>query len=288
MALSLQQQYPSSELDITGYAITQFDGNRNITIQPGDSVIIELRFGLPRSATTGKGSKLVSCALAYNFVSAATGDLSAATPTLTRIAQVNGIAESQTALTITSTVPAFQLTSVDTNINRPVSSVTENFDNQATGQSITYLYKVIMTAGAAAVDLEIGGVEVVYQSITGTNALTGTLITNAGATFDEDDSGFQFPVDSSAGAVTITFPDVTAGITPIASYVVRTGGNAINISPHASDYITGLNLNAAKTVDKDYILASPNPGDFITFAANGNATGAWFVVSAGGTWTRQA
>lgn len=288
MALSLQQQYPASELDITGYATTQFDGNRNIIIQPGNSIIIELRFGLPRSATTGKGSKLVSCALAYNFVSAATGDLSAATPTITRIAQVNGIAESQTALTITGTAPAFQLTSADTNINRPVSSVTENFDNQATGQSISYLYKVIMTAGAAAVDLEIGGVEVVYQFIGGDNAVAGTLITNAGATFDEDFSGFQFPVDSSGGAVTITLPNIAAGSTPIASYVVRTGGNAINISPDASDYITGLNLNPTPDVNKDYILASPNPGDFIILAANGNATGGWYVVSAGGTWTRQA
>lgn len=288
MALSLQQQYTAPDLEITGYSITQLDGNRTITIQPADSVTIELRFSLPRSATTGKGSKLVSCALAYNFVSASTGDLSAATPTITRIAQVNGIAESQTALTITGTAPAFQLTSADTNINRPVSSVTENFDNQATGQSISYLYKVIMTAGATAVDLEIGGVEVVYQFIDGNNGLTGTLITNAGTTFDEDDSGFQFPVDSSGGATTITLPDVAAGITPIASYVVRTGGNAINISPHASDYITGLGLNAAKTVDKDYILASPSAGDFIILAANGNATGAWFVVSAGGTWTRQA
>lgn len=288
MALTLQQQFPAAELDITGYSITDRDGNRNIVIQAGTSVVIDLRFGLPRSATTGKGSKLVSCALDYSFVSASTGDLASATPTITRIAQVNGVAESQTAVTITGTAPAFQLTSVDTNINRPVSSVTENFDNQATGQSISYVYSVTMTAGAANVALEIGGVEVVYQSIEGANGLTGTLITNAGATFDEDDSGFQFPIDSSGGATTVTLPDITAGLTPIASYVVRTGGNAINISPHASDYITGIGLNAAKTVDKDYILASPNPGDYIILASNGNATGAWFVVSAGGTWTRQA
>ena len=65
-------------------------------------------------------------------------------------------------------------------------------------------------------------------------------------------------------------------------------GNALNVSPHASDSIQGLGLNAAATVDKDYILATPAVGDFIKIQSDVTAVSSWLVTEAGGTWTREA
>lgn len=285
MALPLQQVFPAKLIEIAGKVTEDKDGNREITLIEDQVIELALRFALPRSSETGKGSTLSGCALNYVINSGGAGALTSAVPAITRYVHVNGVAESTTALTIDSTTPAFELDQTATT-NRPVSSVSEDVDDQATTNSVSYLYTVTITA-ATDCSVIVQGVDVLYNQngLGGDENALATISTDT--TLDVDNSGLLHNIDSSGGAVTLTLPDVTDDEPAVFKVQCLTGGNAINISPDASDYINGLGLNDS-TADKDYIFASPNPGDFIIIQSNGTAAaGGWWVHAGSGTITRE-
>lgn len=283
MALSLQQVFPAKLIEIAGKVSEDKDGNRVLDLYAGQIIVLALRFGLPRSPELGKGSTLTGCALNYVITSGGAGAFTSAVPAITRYVHVNGIAESTTALTIDSTTPAFLLNQSATT-NRPLSAVSEVVDDQVTGQSISYLYTVTITA-AVDCTVEVQGVDVTYSQtgLAGSELALATIA--ASDTLNVDNSGLLHNVDSSAGAVVLTLPATTAGEPAVFKIQCLVGGNAINISPNVADYINGLGLNTS-VVNKDYIFAAPNPGDYITIQSNGVASpGGWWVVSASGTIT---
>lgn len=107
-----------------------------------------------------------------------------------------------------------------------------------------------------------------------------SLLANHSLTANE--SGNTIFVDTSGAAVTLTLPATALGVTY--NIKVSKTGNALNISPNASDLIRGL--DAAGVDDKDIIFASPVVGDFIKLFGDGSV--GWYVQEASGTITREA
>ena len=112
--------------------------------------------------------------------------------------------------------------------------------------------------------------------------ISNTLAKTANYTLAAADSGLDVTVDTSGGAVVFTLPSTVLGLTFTVSVVGI--GSAVNLSPAAADNIQGGSL--APGDDKDFILATPAVGDFITVIADG-AVG-WKVTAIGGTWTGEA
>lgn len=141
---------------------------------------------------------------------------------------------------------------------------------------------VINVVGTSRQGMKAGGapIAVYYDGVPSVAITDGTTLT-AGAS-GTTHIGKALTLDSSAGTVTVTLPAVDTKT--VYSFVVKRGGNQINISPAAADQIIGLGLTAAD--NKDFILASPQAGDSLQIA--GLHADGWVVLSASGTWTREA
>ncbi len=103
-----------------------------------------------------------------------------------------------------------------------------------------------------------------------------------------------------ADGIVITLPSTADGL----AYIIRNGGAKVTngpagavadgtvlvaVSPAAADGITGLGFTA--TINKDALntKATSRVGDEITLLGNGTAgVTAWTVLSAKGTWAREA
>jgi hypothetical protein len=106
-------------------------------------------------------------------------------------------------------------------------------------------------------------------------------------TFDAEDCGKLFCVDSDGDNDALTLPAIADGLSGITIMAVSAFGTTkVVISPAAADKIHGPDITAAD--DKDLILtkATQRRGDFVTLDF-GDADG-YAVVALRGTWAREA
>lgn len=246
------------------------------------------RFALPRSADAGAGSTLLSVALNYRISAGGANCMASVVPSLTRYVEQNGVLQSTSAIAVT-TAPAAVL-SQDTLTTKLVSTVdTPAIDNQAATQTISYLYTVRFTATTACTVLIQGAVT--SYSFDSAPTPADSVSINSNTTLDKSNSGSWHVIDASGGAIVLTLPKANnvapnSNVNTVFNIKCGVAGNQISISPNALDYVNGLGLNAGSTVDKDFILATPAVGDYISIITDG--VNAWQVVNASGTWTREA
>lgn len=294
MSLSFQQLLPAHlvYLDKGGETTYNLAMNQTAKIQAGKTYNIRCRFDLPRTTATGKGTRLNAVSLVYRTVS---GTLTSMTPSLTKYVYTDGSIEGTTGISITTPDADFAtenyvLTTTST-VTRARSAVDSPvFENSVNTESISWLFNVALVASTDG-DIIIHGFEVTYDIDNSGSVIEDLNSGNpytADYTADVAKSGTTALIDSSGGSVTVSLPSLgTSNVGTTLSFKASVdSANAIEISPNASNSISGLNLNAANTVNKDYILAAPRAGDTITLIA-GTATN-WQVLSAAGTWTREA
>lgn len=282
MSILAQQHYPAHLLGSTGQFMTESTGNMIKTFSyVGDACTVFAKFSLPRVPGLLKGATLTGCSISYIVTS---GTLATATPTLTRVVDVNGATQATTTVALNTATPAYVLMAGST-INRPVSSVTTPAaDTDAVTSTVSYLFAVTFTSATNPCTMEIQGVET-YFTLDYSDATNTSATQTANYTYVNSNSGLVQNVSSSIGTVTVTLPtSASSGDTTFVMKVVGVG-NAITVAPNASDYINGLGLNAAHTVNKYYTLATPAIGNSITLTADGG-TG-WHATTSVGTWTRQ-
>jgi len=117
------------------------------------------------------------------------------------------------------------------------------------------------------------------------HAFTVREVLSANKTFDAEDSGKLFWVDTDA--FTITLPAIATGLGGV---VVVNGGSygaiAVTVSPAAADSILGPDITAADDKDLINTKATAKRGDFVQLDL-GDADG-YVVTALRGTWARQA
>lgn len=99
-------------------------------------------------------------------------------------------------------------------------------------------------------------------------------------TADAQDTGKVLVMNAADKAVTL--PATSAGLELVV--MCTSVGDALNISPNASDKIMGPDV--AGVDDKDYILAAAALGDYLVLVGDGSA--GWYVKASRGTWTQEA
>lgn len=99
------------------------------------------------------------------------------------------------------------------------------------------------------------------------------------------DSGKLLNVIADGSVITLPATDVGLCVT-IRNGQASAGTVAVNISPNASDKITGCGL--AGTDNKDLIntKATSRPGDYVELIADGSD--GWFIRRMVGTWEEEA
>ena len=285
MSVPTQYFIPSENVRLQAVndtAYRQDNGFHQYALIAGSANVFQARFAVPRSAESNKGAQVSSLATVYRLVS---GTLASVNVSLTRYTYTDGGVEQSATIAIGAASPAFDLTADATNAVRAVNAVTTpEYENGANTTSSQLVFELTFTTDTACV-LDMFGGDVAYDQDTSSVA-SGIAEETASFTASADNSGMNHPIDSSGGAVTATLPNVTAiGVTLRFTATAATT-NDIAISPDATDSIQGLNLNAGATVDKDYILSDPQPGDYIELVSDGTDT--WRVTAAAGTWTREA
>ena len=266
--------------------------NQKVKFTASSIYNIRCRFDLPRTSATGKGVRLNSVSLLYRVVS---GTLASMTPSLTKYVYTDGSIEGSTGISITTPDADFPtedyvLTTTST-VTRARSAVdSPAFENSVNTESISWLFNVTAVTSTVG-DLIVYGFEVTYDTDNSGSVIEDLNSGNpysTSYTADLAKSGTTALIDSSGGTVVVTLPSVGAADvgTTMSFKASADSVNAIQISPDATDSIQGLNLNSGATANKDYILATPSAGDFITLIV-GTASG-WQVQAAAGTWTREA
>lgn len=301
MALAYQQTIPAFNFRIVAGGGRDYDTNDNsrATLLAGKTYVYQCRFSMPRVPTTvaaGAAPSLTAVAMSYRLEDiggGTTGSVTSMIPSLTRlIYEDNGI-EQANAISITT--PASGVSEgydldAGTVVNRARSTIdSPQYDNESSIDSVNYVFSITITVGSTDMVLRIYGLEIFYrQDLASGASVTDTTISSS-TTPSADKSGMLIPVDTTGGAVIITLPAVGSantgpGMTFRFKIVAST--NQLNIDPNAADNIRGLNLNAAGSDDKDFILATPAVGDYIYLVSDG--VNGWYVTSASGTWTREA
>jgi hypothetical protein len=171
---------------------------------------------------------------------------------------------------------------VITDIRQPVYATDDDtFSLSPVGGVFVGFVHRWVSAGVVVVDFDATVYRDPWAHKTVRETLSGTK------TFDIQDSGKLFCVDSDGDADALTLPAVADGIMGITIMAVSAfGTTAVTISPNASDGIGGPDF--AQTDDKDLICtkATQRRGDFVTLDG-GDADG-WFVTEIKGTWAKQA
>lgn len=106
-------------------------------------------------------------------------------------------------------------------------------------------------------------------------------------TFDAEDCGKLFCVDSDGDADALTLPAIAAGLSGITIMAVSAfGTTAVTIDPNASDMILGPDITGADNKDLICTKATQRRGDYVTLIA-GDADG-YMVTAMRGIWAREA
>jgi hypothetical protein len=148
------------------------------------------------------------------------------------------------------------------------------------GSFIGYVHEFV-SSGVVIVRFDASAFRDPWHRFTVREALSTTK------TFDAEDCGKLFCVDSGADDAALTLPAIATGLSGLTILAVSGFGTTkVKISPNAADMILGPDITGAD--DKDLILtkATQRRGDFVTLIA-GDADG-YMVTELRGTWAREA
>lgn len=110
---------------------------------------------------------------------------------------------------------------------------------------------------------------------------------SATKTFDAEDCGKLFCVDSDGDGDALTLPAIATGLSGITIMAVSAfGTTAVTIDPAAADMILGPDITGADNKDLICTKATQRRGDYVTLIA-GDADG-YMVTEMRGTWAREA
>ena len=106
-------------------------------------------------------------------------------------------------------------------------------------------------------------------------------------TFDAEDCGKLFCVDSDGDDDALTLPAIAAGLSGLAIMAVSAFGTTkVKIDPNSSDMIMGPDITGADNKDLLLTKATQRRGDYVTLIA-GDADG-YMVTEMRGIWAREA
>lgn len=171
---------------------------------------------------------------------------------------------------------------VITDVGQPVYATDDNtfVFSPVSAVFIGYV-KRFVESGVVIVDFNAGVIPDPWAHKTVRELLSGTK------TFDAQDTGKLFVVDSDGDGDALTLPAIADGLGGITIMAISGfGTTAVTISPNANDMILGPDITGAN--DKDLICtkATQRRGDFVTLDL-GDADG-YVVTEMRGTWAREA
>lgn len=106
-------------------------------------------------------------------------------------------------------------------------------------------------------------------------------------TFDAEDCGKLFCVDSDGDADALTLPAIATGLSGLTIMAVSAfGTTAVTIDPAAADMILGPDITGADNKDLICTKATQRRGDYVTLIA-GDADG-YMVTEMRGIWARES
>jgi len=105
-------------------------------------------------------------------------------------------------------------------------------------------------------------------------------------TFDAEDSGKLFVIDSAGDAAALTLPAVAAGLSLTIMAISAFGTTQVKIDPAAADMILGPDITGADNKDLLLTKATQRRGDFVTLIS-ADADG-YIVTELRGIWAREA
>jgi hypothetical protein len=106
-------------------------------------------------------------------------------------------------------------------------------------------------------------------------------------TFDAEDTGKLFCVDSGADGAALTLPAIATGLDGVAIMAVSAFGTTqVKIDPAAADMILGPDITGADNKDLLLTKATQRRGDFVILG--GNDADGYAVQAMRGIWAREA
>jgi hypothetical protein len=148
------------------------------------------------------------------------------------------------------------------------------------GSFVGWVYRFV-SAGVVIVDFDAPCYRDPWARFTVREALSGTK------TFDAEDSGKLFCVDSGADNAALTLPAIAAGLGGIAIMAVSAFGTTkVVIDPNASDMILGPDITGADNKDLILTKATQRRGDYVMLG--GNDADGYAAYELRGTWVREA
>lgn len=109
---------------------------------------------------------------------------------------------------------------------------------------------------------------------------------SATKTFDAEDCGKLFCVDSGADDAVLTLPAIAAGLSGLAIMAVSAFGTTkVKLDPNASDMILGPDITGADNKDLILTKATQRRGDYAVLIAGD--TDGYMVTELVGTWARE-
>lgn len=171
---------------------------------------------------------------------------------------------------------------VITDVGQPVyASDDDTFSfNPAVGAFVGFVHRFV-SAGVVVVDFHVGVLRDPWAGYSKRETLSGIK------TFDAEDCGKLFCVDSDGDGDALTLPAIAAGLSGLTILAVGAfGTTAVTVDPAAADSILGPDITAADNKDLVCTKVTQRRGDFVELIA-GDADG-YMVVRLRGTWAREA
>jgi hypothetical protein len=171
---------------------------------------------------------------------------------------------------------------VITDMGQPVyASDDDTFSFSPVGGVFVGFVHRFVSAGVAIVAFDALNYRDPWAHYTMRETLSGTK------TFDAEDSGKLFCVDSDGDDDALTLPAVATGLDGIAIMAVSAFGTTkIKIDPAAADMILGPDITGADNKDLILTKATQRRGDFVVLG--GNDADGYSVQQLRGTWAREA
>lgn len=171
---------------------------------------------------------------------------------------------------------------VITDVGQPVYASDDNaFSFSPVGGVFVGFVHRYVSAGVAMVRFDAPMLRDPWANYTVRETLSATK------TFDAEDSGKLFCVDSDGDDDALTLPAIATGLDGIAIMAVSAFGTTkIKIDPAAADMILGPDITGADNKDLILTKATQRRGDFVVLG--GNDADGYAVQSLRGTWAREA
>jgi len=243
-AVPLQLPLVPDFVNFSGKVITNATtGDDQVTVPAGTAGVVMCRFSLPRSTTSGLGSRLDGVAINYNVVS---GTLSSVTPTLTQYTYIDTVDAASASVPLNAASPAAALAVNAT--SRPVAAVTTPaYDNVVATRTRTFLLSWSFVAAAGAdVVLNLYNMEALYAytpvynnqlsstpiALNTTGVLTAAMITGGIVT------------STTAAGVSATTDSATNIVAAVAGAVVgqTLGLMVVNTGPNSFTFLAGAGV----------------------------------------------